>query len=56
MIIIHPNLQEVEQASALRRRFHHIIREAMRAMAARICCAANWEAKKIAGPLHLTES
>lgn len=47
MIIVHPNLQEVEQASALRRRFHRTIRGTMRAMAGRICGVANREAKKM---------
>jgi uncharacterized ferritin-like protein (DUF455 family) len=47
MIQIHPNLQEVEQASALQRRLYRTIRETMRAMAGRICGVANWEAKKL---------
>ena len=46
MIIVHPNLQEVEQASALQRRLYRTIREMMRSMAGRICATANWEAKK----------
>ena len=46
MIIVHPNLQEVEQASALQRRLYRTIRETMRSMAGRICATANWEAKK----------
>jgi uncharacterized ferritin-like protein (DUF455 family) len=47
MIQVHPNLQEVEQASALQRRLYRTIRETMRAMAGRICGVANWEAKKM---------
>lgn len=44
---MHPNLQEVEQASALQRRLYRAIRETMRAMAGRICATADWEAKKM---------
>ena len=47
MIIVHPKLQEVEQASALQRRLYRTIREMMRAMAGRICATANWEAKML---------
>jgi uncharacterized ferritin-like protein (DUF455 family) len=47
MIQVHPNLQQVEQASALQRRLYRTIRETMRAMAGRICATANWEAKKL---------
>lgn len=47
MIAVHPNLQEVEQASALQRRLYRTIRETMRAMAGRICGVTNWEAKKL---------
>lgn len=47
MIAVHPNLQQVEQASALQRRLYRTIRETMRAMAGRICGVANWEAKKL---------
>jgi uncharacterized ferritin-like protein (DUF455 family) len=47
MIEILPNLQDVEQASALQRRLYRTIRETMRAMAGRICGVANWEAKKL---------
>src|SRR6478735_1097965 len=47
MIHVHPNLQEVEHASALQRRLYRTIRETMRAMAGRICGVANWEAKKM---------
>jgi uncharacterized ferritin-like protein (DUF455 family) len=46
MIQVHPNLQQVEQASALQRRLYRTIRETMRSMAGRICATANWEAKK----------
>ena len=47
MIEILPNLQDVEQASALQRRLYRTIRETMRAMAGRICGVADWEAKKL---------
>lgn len=47
MIQVHPNLQEVEQASALQRRLYRTIRETMRAMAGRITGVSNWEAKKL---------
>src|ERR1041385_4176011 len=47
MIQIHPNLQSVEQASALQRRLYRTIRETMRAMAGRISGVAKWEAKKL---------
>lgn len=47
MIAIIPNLQDVEQASALQRRLYRTLRETMRAMAGRICGVANWEAKKL---------
>ena len=47
MIEILPNLQDVEQASALQRRLYRTIRETMRAMAGRICGVVNWEAKKL---------
>src|ERR1043165_7366992 len=47
MIRIHPNLQNVEQASGLQRRFYRTIRETMRAMAGRISGVASWEAKKL---------
>lgn len=47
MIQVHPNLQSVEQASALQRRLYRTIRETMRAMAGRICGVASWEAKKL---------
>jgi uncharacterized ferritin-like protein (DUF455 family) len=47
MIHIHPNLQEVEQASALQRRLYRTLREMMRATAGRICATAGWEAKKL---------
>jgi uncharacterized ferritin-like protein (DUF455 family) len=47
MIAIHPNLQDVEQASALQRRLYRTIRETMRAMAGRICGVAKWEGKKM---------
>jgi uncharacterized ferritin-like protein (DUF455 family) len=46
MIQAHPNLQSVEQASALQRRLYRTIRETMRAMAGRISGVAKWEAKK----------
>src|SRR6185436_12683368 len=42
-----PNLQDVEQASALQRRLYRTVRETMRAMAGRICGVASWEAKKM---------
>lgn len=42
-----PNLQDVEQASALQRRLYRTIRETMRAMAGRLGGVANWEAKKL---------
>lgn len=44
---VYPNLQDVEQASALQRRLYRAIRETMRAMAGRISGVANWEAKKL---------
>ena len=47
MIQVHPNLQSVEQASALQRRLYRAIRETMRAMAGRISGVARWEAKKL---------
>ena len=47
VIQVYPNLQEVEQASALQRRLYRAIRETMRAMAGRISGVANWEAKKM---------
>src|SRR5262245_52605112 len=47
MIQIHPNLQDVEQASALQRRLYRTLRETMRAMAGRICGVASGEAKKL---------
>ena len=47
MIQVHPNLQDVEQASGLQRRLYRTLRESMRAMAGRICGVANWEAKKL---------
>lgn len=47
MIEVYPNLQEVEQASALQRRLYRVIRETMRAMAGRISGIARWEAKKM---------
>lgn len=47
MIQVHPNLQSVEQASALQRRLYRTIRETMRAMAGRISGVASWEAKKL---------
>lgn len=47
MIHVHPNLQEVGQASGLQRRLYRTIRETMRAMAGRICATARWEAKKL---------
>jgi uncharacterized ferritin-like protein (DUF455 family) len=47
MIQVHPNLQSVEQASALQRRLYRTIRETMRAMAGRISGVAKWEAKKL---------
>nr|MCU0748251.1 hypothetical protein [Akkermansiaceae bacterium] len=47
MIVVHPNLQQVEQASALQRRLYRTLRETMRAMAGRICGVASWEAKKL---------
>jgi uncharacterized ferritin-like protein (DUF455 family) len=47
MITVHPNLQEVQQASALQRRLYRTLRETMRSMAGRICGVANWEAKKM---------
>jgi uncharacterized ferritin-like protein (DUF455 family) len=47
MIEVHPNLQSVEQASALQRRLYRAVRETMRAMAGRISGVANWEAKKL---------
>ena len=47
MIEILPNLQDVEQASALQRRLYRTIRETMRAMAGRICGVSNWEAEKL---------
>ncbi len=47
MIQVHPNLQSVEQASALQRRLYRTIRESMRAMAGRISGVASWEAKKL---------
>jgi len=42
-----PNLQDVEQASALQRRLYRTIRETMRAMAGRVTGVASWEAKKL---------
>lgn len=47
MIAIHPNLQDVEQASALQRRLYRTVRETMRAMAGRLCGVGHWEAKKM---------
>jgi len=47
MIQVHPNLQQVEHASALQRRLYRTIRETLRAMAGRICGVAGWEAKKL---------
>ncbi|MBE7502797.1 MAG: DUF455 family protein [Verrucomicrobiales bacterium] len=47
MIHVHPNLQEVEQASALQRRLYRTIRETLRAMAGRLTGVAGWEAKKL---------
>jgi len=47
MIQVYPNLQEVEQASALQRRLYRTVRETMRAMAGRLSGVANWEAKKL---------
>ena len=47
MIAVHPNLYEVEQASALQRRLYRTLRETMRAMAGRISGVADWEAKKL---------
>ena len=47
MIEVHPNLQEVEQASALQRRLYRVVRETMRAMAGRISGVAGWEAKQM---------
>jgi uncharacterized ferritin-like protein (DUF455 family) len=47
MIPVHPNLQDVEQASALQRRLYRTVRETMRAIAGRISGVANWEAKKL---------
>ena len=44
---VYPNLQDVEQASALQRRLYRVVRETMRAMAGRISGVANWEAKKL---------
>jgi hypothetical protein len=46
-IQVYPNLQDVEQASALQRRLFRAIRETMRAMAGRISGVASWEAKKL---------
>jgi len=47
LIQVHPNLQSVEQASALQRRLYRTLRETMRAMAGRISGVAKWEAKKM---------
>ena len=47
MIRVYPNLQNVEQASALQRRLYRAIRETMRAMAGRLSGVADWEAKKL---------
>jgi uncharacterized ferritin-like protein (DUF455 family) len=47
MIQVHPNLQSVEQASALQRRLYRTLRETMRAMAGRISGVAGWEVKKL---------
>lgn len=46
-IAVHPNLQSVEEASALQRRLYRTVRETMRAMAGRIAGVARWEAKKL---------
>ena len=46
-IQVYPNLQDVEQASALQRRLFRTVRETMRAMAGRISGVASWEAKKL---------
>jgi hypothetical protein len=47
MITVNPSLHEVEQAIALQRRLYWTITETMRAMARRICEAADWEATKL---------
>jgi len=44
---VYPNLQEVEQASALQRRLYRTLRETMRAMAGRLSGVARWEAKQL---------
>ena len=49
MIVVYPNLKQVEEASAWLRRLYRAVRETMRAMAGRLSGVGDWPAKKLLG-------